>query len=583
MANRKASAPALVSAALARRVQTHAVFLQLHGSALMATPAEPPGPISLEGSETNDMSEAPSPPPRAPAAALAIADGVAPLQQLTIGTAPPPSSTGQAPPANSKPYAQRMFAQKRQGEELGSVTLVSIMWRVVTQVSQSRSPQLSSAIGTDALAQVKPQFIEQRYKTGTTAANWRDAAYMEDGKSSQYEIPPDASLFGTGVARSLLPPSEVMTNTTGAKRRKAGTPPVYTDYPEELKKQLAVRIGRKALQFTVGMEIKEPTSEQLQVINTSITNVMTDTHARLLTAPEVECWVFHEREITHAMAAAMKDKMNKYQRQNNDTIDLLTWHGTGFAEAFAETKGITDPGLLKKIAGIIKAALLLRKLVLCGKGPVWNDGHLLTEPQAEILVPLVRPISKTVSFLDQHGKTHMLTGMTAAIFMLTMSDLIHAKNQAVAAINKMHKQPQRGRISDGHWQDGPSRKKAKTKAKTTINKSAVEMKLTNLLQQKRCRQHQNFARHVIKHQLTLDQDFAHKSIDAVKVCDACTTLLAPFSFDTRAEDFGWWQEARTADSIQGTQIFGLVVDGDCRKYTIDTVAREPCRDVWRSL
>ena len=324
----------------------------------------------------------------------------------------------------------------------------------------------------------RTEWNEQDFTLTAIAANWRDALSYRPGKRYfTSPAPPDAKLFGTGCAQSLLPPGELLNQP---RKKKSTRDAAGNENDDSVRirantlTRISVIVARKTLDYCVGKDIIEPSAGKLTKINSAIKDVMGES-GRMLTAIEVKTWVYHEKKIDTAMHAAMKTRLSVYQNLVEHVLRMLEYTGTGCETASKGDVRGTEPN-----SEFGRAALLLRKIIRGGIGPVTatieaaeakageggeeeaaveqvvedgeedeednadeqavvvEDFRLMTEKEVGVLKPLLKPSTKWIMFRLPNGRRERITGMLAAAATITWSDLVNAKVAMNADLKRSH-------------------------------------------------------------------------------------------------------------------------------------------------
>ena len=242
-------------------------------------------------------------------------------------------------------------------------------------------------------------------RKGTLAENWRDHESMEpksrgilsvdDFKKKMQDQPPP--LFATGVAKSLI---DLDKPVDGSGEAVAVEEDIREDEAEEsamrkadrlmavqrahLERQLFVSIGRRALNFTVGMAIETPSIASIALINTAISTFFAaslTTTTKDMSPGQAKVWLFHEVPLDFWNEMVYRESISSYKRDVCDMLELLAWEGSLF-------KAYLGPG-------DAKAAQLLAEIVIGGIGPIANVHDVWQEvcahpPQLRLSRPLIQ-------------------------------------------------------------------------------------------------------------------------------------------------------------------------------------------------
>ena len=268
--------------------------------------SEPPDPdLALARPQAKDLLASPPPPPPAHGQASAVVC-------LEDKAAKPSKKIS---PHNRLKESQMQTALRMVSDKQ-EVSQLPIAW--ITEISVLGTNQSGEEITTT-------HWVKRVYRADANAKDWRkDSSFKVTDSCTKHSSPPvPANLFSTGCAKTLQAPGEPINSC----------PLGEYDAHEHLLKQLAVRDARATLNFCIGVKIEEPDDAVLEMINQ---NIIRDfgADALQLTKEQVVTWVFHEKMITTAFAAAIKTKMTTYQRICKDLIDMIKYRDTRFEQAF---------------------------------------------------------------------------------------------------------------------------------------------------------------------------------------------------------------------------------------------------------
>ena len=320
--------------------------------------------------------------------------------------------------------------------------------------------------------------VRQVYKEDTRAIDWREASSRADdgGVISPPVAVNPAPLFGSGPPKTLVDPNTLLNPKKKKKNPKdvvrhaaQSVDAVNAATRKHTVAQMAVRAARRADGYCYEVDIALPTPEKLALMNAAIQKMFENPPAAAteasaaaaaqppilqlraprLTAEQAHCWVYHEQKITKELASAMNKSWSKYQLLNTDVIDILTYFGTRYEEAFGQT---TAKG---------KALMMLREVVLRGKGPVivtgdsqhadaacGGDGlhhELMTEDCADAMKIVLDPSDVSsqagVNVKCWPGAEFVyLEGVRALATQITFTHLVHTRDLLAKLMPKRQRQ-----------------------------------------------------------------------------------------------------------------------------------------------